>query len=191
MKRYVALRPGLSHAWAAGGRLYRALGRIDDHYGAASWAEGLDWLVERTAGETIAEIQYWGHGHRGCAWIDRDRLDITALSPGHALHDKLATLVPRMLDGGRALWWFRTCDTFGTQTGKDFARAWTRFFNSRAAGHTHVIHVLQSGLHTLAPDEEPTWSSDEGVIPGEHNGRTSRIGAPRTITFLGNSVPKS
>ena len=35
--------------------------------------------------------------------------------------------------------------------GHDFARAWTDFFGSRAAGHTFIIGYWQSGLHTLAP----------------------------------------
>ena len=35
--------PGLSHAWSAGGALYRALGQIDACHGAWSWAEGLDY----------------------------------------------------------------------------------------------------------------------------------------------------
>src|SRR5262245_17997203 len=53
----------LSHAWAAGSRLYRALGRIDAARGVASWDEALGWLAELRA--PIDEVQYWGHGKWG------------------------------------------------------------------------------------------------------------------------------
>jgi hypothetical protein len=55
----------LSHAWAAGSRLHRALGRIDAARGVASWDEALGWLAERQA--PIDEVQYWGHGKWSCA----------------------------------------------------------------------------------------------------------------------------
>jgi hypothetical protein len=106
----------------------------------------------------------------------------SALTPGHYLHDRLATLRTRLAPD--ALWWFRSCDVFGTQTGHDFARAWTRFFHCRAAGHTHHIMMLQSGLHVLGPDEEPTWPLDEGLEAGLAHARESSLFAPRTITFL-------
>jgi len=181
--------PGLSHAWSIGGVLYNALGRLDAWHGVASWAEGLDWLLDRSAGRSIAEIQYWGHGEWGGLWIDEELLTIAALQPDHAMHARLAALRPRLVPGGQALWWFRCCDVFGTQTGQDFARAWTRFFDCRAAGHTYTINILQSGLYVLAPGEEPTWSVTEGVVPGLSHARHSHVLAPRTITCLHNAIP--
>lgn len=181
--------PGLSHAWAFGGALYRALGRIDAWYGAWSWAEGLDWLRDAARTRPIAEIQFWGHGEWGGLWIDEELLTRAALEPGHYLHDRLAAVKARLVPGGNALWWFRSCDVFGTQVGHDFARAWTRFFGSRAAGHTYTINILQSGLHLLRPGEEPTWSLDEGVVPGLFHASESSVLAPRTITCLHNRVP--
>ena len=41
--------PGLTHAWSFGGVLYKLLGRIDAWYGAATWGEGLDWLIAASA----------------------------------------------------------------------------------------------------------------------------------------------
>src|SRR6185436_5354204 len=67
----------LSHAWAAGSRLYRARGRIDAALGVASWDQALRWLAELQA--PIDEVQYWGHGKWGCALVDRDVLDEAAL----------------------------------------------------------------------------------------------------------------
>jgi hypothetical protein len=177
--------PGLSHAWQFGGVLYRALGRIDACHGVWSWAEGLDWLLTLRA--PISEIQFWGHGEWGGLWIDEELLTATALERGHYLHDRLAALRTRLAPN--ALWWFRSCDVFGTQVGHDFARSWTRFFNCRAAGHTYTINILQSGLHLLGPDEEPTWSLDEGIVPGLSHASESSVFAPRTITCLHNTIP--
>jgi len=179
--------PGLSHAWSVGGLLYKRLNRIDAWYGAASWAEGLDWLLDASRGRSIAEIQFWGHGEWGGLWIDEELLTIAALEPGHEQHARLAELKPRL--AADALWWFRSCDVFGTQRGHDFARAWTRFFNCRAAGHTYTINILQSGLHVLAPGAEPDWPLDEGVVLGLSHARESSVLAPRTITCFHNALP--
>ena len=179
--------PGLSHAWSVGGVLYRALGRIDACHGVWSWAEGLDWLCDAARDRPIAVIQFWGHGEWGGLWIDEELLTAAALEPGHYLHDRLARVRTRLT--ANALWWFRSCDVFGTQVGHDFARAWTRFFDCRAAGHTYTINILQSGLHLLRPDEEPTWSLDEGVVPGLSHASESSVLAPRTITCLHNTIP--
>lgn len=185
------LLPGLSHAWSAGGVLYNALGRIDAWHGAASWAEGLAWLLEASARRPISEIQFWGHGEWGGLWIDEELLTAAALRPDHALHAHLAALKARLVPGGEALWWFRSCDVFGTRTGHDFARAWTRFFGCRAAGHTYTINILQSGLHVLEPGAEPTWPETEGVVPGLSHARSSHLLAPRTITCFHNAIPPS
>jgi hypothetical protein len=189
MCRGPGLSLGLSHAWSAGGVLYNILGRLDAWHGAATWAEGLDWLLEVSEDRPIAEIQFWGHGEWGGLWIDEERLTAAALAPGHPAYERLARLKARLVPGGEAMWWFRSCDVFGTQRGHDFARAWTRFFECRAAGHTHQIMFFQSGLHVLAPGEEPTWSVDEGVVPGLFHASSSSFRAPHTITCLHNVVP--
>ena len=177
--------PGLSHAWAAGGALYRGLGRIDAWHGVRTWREALDWLLVQRA--PIDEIQFWGHGEWGGLWIEDELLTITALEPGHALYSRLVQIKSRLAPN--ALWWFRSCDVFGTQAGHDFARAWTRFFGCRAAGHTYTIMFFQSGLHLLEPGAEPTWSVTEGVVPGLDHASSSSIFAPKTITCLHNGIP--
>jgi hypothetical protein len=186
------LRPGLSRAWHLGHGLYRALGRLDDACAAATWAEALDWLLERSSAERIAEVQFWGHGQWGQVLIGTERLDAGALVRGHELHARLARLRGRMEPGDGGLWWFRSCETFGGARGQAFARAWTAFFGCRAAGHTHVIGVWQSGLHALRPGEAPTWPADEGLPPGDPAPRValpSRPGAPNTISFLQGRIP--
>jgi hypothetical protein len=140
----------------------------------------------RRATRSIAEIQFWGHGRWGGLWIEDELLEVDALSPGHRHHERLAAIATRLTP--QSLWWFRSCDVFGTETGHQFARAWTRFFGCRAAGHTYTINMLQSGLHVLAPDEEPTWSVTEGVTPGLDHAATSSVFAPNTISFLHGRV---
>jgi hypothetical protein len=182
--------PGLSQIWGAGRYLYRALGRLDASYGAGSWAEALDWLAAVQTHDRIGEVQFWGHGRWGLARIGAEPLDASALKPGHPHHDRLARVRDR-LEPGNALWWFRTCETFGTRTGQSFARAWTRYFDCRAAGHTFIIGAWQSGLHSLRPGEEPAWPEEEGLVPGDPDrALTSRPGAPNTITFLHGRIPE-
>jgi hypothetical protein len=190
--------PGLTGSWLIGGWLYRALGRLDAFFGASTWEQALDWLATVKPGRAIAEIQCWGHGNWGCVRLGPDRLDPSALQPSHPLHERLRRVRERLVPGGEALWWFRTCETFGTAEGHRFAREWTRFFGAQAAGHTHVIGPWQSGLQVLAPDAEPHWPVDEGVpeprcgtstAPGR--GRWSTRTCPNTITCLHGRIPDS
>lgn len=187
------LVPGLSRAWWAGSGLYRGLGRLDGALGAASWGEALDWLAAFGGGARVAEVQFWGHGRWGNARIADEVLDASALGPGHAHHDRLRRVAARLLPGEDGLWWFRTCETFGTAAGHAFARAWTRALGCRAAGHTYVIGIWQSGLHSLLPGAEPTWSTEEGLprsaaAPPAIALRSSPR-APNTITCLHGKIP--
>ncbi len=193
-----ALLPGLSHAWAAGHYLYRALGRVDAGYGAASWAEALDWLAGFAPDRPIAEIQFWGHGRWGSARVAGEPLGVGALERGHAHYERLARVRARVLPGERGLWWFRTCETFGAAAGHTFARRWSRFFGCRVAGHTYVIALWQSGLHSVLPGQEPAWPLDEGLRAALARGPAatpggqalaSHPGAPNTITFLHGRIP--
>jgi len=92
-----------------------------------------------------------------------------------------------------AQWWFRTCETFGADAGHDFARAWTSYFDCRAAGHTYVIGPWQSGLHTLEPGARPHWSADEALIEGSaaepQRAAWSSRREPNTISCLHGSIP--
>jgi hypothetical protein len=184
--------PGLTRAWQVGRGLYRALGRLDGALGAASWGEALDWLGTYRPEQRIAEVQFWGHGQWGLARLGAEQLDESALDAGYIHHARLRRIAGRLLPGDQGLWWFRTCETFGTDRGQAFARAWTGFLGCRAAGHTYVIGVWQSGLHSLRPGEAPTWSIDEGLRSDERRlafALSSRPGAPNTITCLHGQVP--
>ena len=102
------------------------------------------------------------------------------------LRHQAETVLLRLVRG-TGLWWFRTCSTFGTARGQAFARAWANFLGCRVAGHTFLIGLHQSGLHSLGPGASPSWSVDEGVA-GEVP-LWSRPGAPNTITCFHGKIP--
>lgn len=183
---------GLTHTWIAGKMLYRARGVIDDAFGVTSWAQALEWLVARSGEQDIREVQYWGHGKWGRAFVGEESLDVSAFEPDHPLHDALMEVRDRMADQ-RALWWFRTCETIGGHAGQAFATAWTHHMRSRVAGHTTIIGPWQSGLHMLAPGTHPQWSPQEGIIEGTAEAplkaRWSTRTQPRTVSALRASVP--
>ncbi|MDF1561933.1 MAG: hypothetical protein P1V51_02745 [Deltaproteobacteria bacterium] len=184
--------PGLSHTWSAGGRLYGGLARLDAWRGIESWEEGLRFLATHEAERPLAEIQFWGHGRWGDARVGSELLDRGSLAAGHRLRPHLEAVRERLT--GDALWWFRTCETFGALPGQDFARAFTDFFGGRAAGHTFVIHLWQSGLHGLRAGEAPHWSPTEGLAEGDPgNPRRAKVSAPwqpRTISCFAGTIPE-
>ena len=185
------LRIGLSTAWSAGSSLYKGLGRLDAAYGATSWLDALGWLARHEEGKSIREVQYWGHGRWGRVYVDRDVLDASAFTPGHALHGDLETLKSRFTKDG--LFWLRTCESFGARAGHDFASRLADQLGVRVAGHTHIIGALQSGLRGLSPGASPDWPLEEGIAEGTPDAPVRAHGSgvlrPRTITFLDGAVP--
>jgi hypothetical protein len=180
---------GMSTFWSAGSVLYRRLGRIDAALGVASWDEALGWLA--TLPEPIDELQYWGHGKWGCAFVGDDILDAGALAASSPRRPAMEALRAQLAPD--ALVWFRTCETLGARSGQDFAERLAGFLGARVAGHTFVIHHYQSGLHGLLPGCRPDWSPDEGLAAGTPDqpvrARTSAPWAPRTISSLAGRVP--
>lgn len=181
----------LTPAWASGSLLYRALGRLDATKGVTSWEEAFDWLAAVDPSRPIGEIQYWGHGKWGSALVDRTSFDASVLAPGHALSKKLAAIKERLAEN--ALFWFRTCETFGAAPGIDFAERLADHLGARVAGHTFIIGVTQSGLHGLHPGVRADWSNEEGLAEGTPDAPVralwSNRKAPRTITCFDGSVP--
>ncbi|MEM6993662.1 MAG: hypothetical protein AAF721_24325 [Myxococcota bacterium] len=186
-------RPGLSHAWWAGGLLYRALGRFDAVAPVSSWQEAWSWLGTVSPDRPIAEVQYWGHGKWGAARVDCDVFDIRALVKSHAYYRGLRGVRDRMRDVEDSLFWFRTCETLGASAGQAFARDLSDFLGARVAGHTFIIGHIQSGLHSLAPGQEANWSETEGLREGSpddpQRAYWSGWRAPNTITCLRGSIP--
>ncbi len=185
--------PGLSHAWVSGALLYRGLRRFDATLGVTSWAEALEWLATYGDDAPIASVQFWGHGKWGEARVGADVLDSAALGPQSPLFPRLQAIRERHLADGATLWWFRTCETLGAVPGQDFARRFSEGMNARVAGHTYIIGPWQSGLHSLAPGEAPSWSADEGLLEGSptapSRARWSARGEPNTVHFLQGKLP--
>ena len=180
----------LTWAWSAGGPLYRGLGRLDAARGITSWAEGLDWLASQQA--PIAEVQFWGHGRWGRAMVGSEVLDVSALQPEHPLHPALNEIRAK-LTGSDALWWWRTCETYGADAGQRFAERWSTFMGCRSAGHTHIIGLWQSGLRGIRPGQAAWWDAEEGLLAGTpaspQKARSSAPTAPDTISFLTGTIP--
>ena len=186
---------GLTTAWSAGSVLYRGLRRIDATFGATSWKEALEWLATYEVSRRIAEIQYWGHGRWGRVMIDKDPFDASALSAASPLAANVAALRERLVPGGEALVWLRTCEAFGATAGLDFAQRLADGLGARVAGHTHIIGALQSGLRALRPGNAPNWTPEEGIAEGTPDApkraHESGVLRPRTITCFTGEVPAS
>jgi hypothetical protein len=187
-KTCVKTRGSLSPIWAAGARMYKGLGRADAIQGVASWDEALTWLG--TQREPIDEIQYWGHGKWGLAYVAEDVFDAGALT---ARRPQLDAIRERLTPN--SLIWFRTCETFGAKPGIDFAERLSNYFGARVAGHTYIIGFNQSGLHGLAPGARADWSPSEGLAEGTPEqpvrAKWSRPWRTRTVTALTGSVPEN
>lgn len=183
---------GLSHAWRVGSWLYRGLRRLDAVRGVRSWAEALTWIGDYRPGQPLAEVQFWGHGKWGRALVDGESLEIGSLDQSHA-HAPLLRRIQARIAGPDALWWWRTCETYGAERGHAFAQAFSDFLGCRTAGHTYVIGPWQSGLHTLRPGERPDWSPAEGLKRGTPKDPVSAYmsarTAPNTIHCLRNEIP--
>lgn len=150
---------GLSHSWAAGGRLYRLLRRVDAYRGFGVWYKALEWLLTM---DKITEIQYWGHGSPGNVWMNGEALTKDVFTG--PLAGLMTDLREKLAPG--AVIWFRTCGTFCGQPGHQFASAWVRAMGCKIVGHTHVINFWHGGLHSLAPGQIAHWPMEEGVAKG-------------------------
>lgn len=176
--------PFLAASWYWAAKYYLARGAFDASVGVESLPEMLRWLVGLD--EKLDEIQLWCHGNYGYYILNRKWHDASELR-NIPLFDELRH---RMWNG--SLWWFRTCSTFGGVLGQKFATEWARYFQCRVAGHTYIIGPWQSGLHSLLPGEEPSWSPDEGWYgsPSQVKGKTSFPWEPNTIFCAQTKIPE-
>jgi hypothetical protein len=185
----------LRKAWATGAPLYQRLGYVDAAFGAQDWVSALDWLVSRAGMGSIAEVQFWGHGKWGKAFVGSDVLDRASLGSEHALGDRLRAVRGALLPNAGSLFWFRTCETFGAEAGQTFACDLADTLGCRVAGHTFVIGVWQSGLHGLYPGAMPTWSSAEGLRAGTPAEPREAYGSwwwrPHTLHFMNSATPEA
>lgn len=161
--------PELKDAWRLGATLFRAVGRFDRVFGAASWNHALSFL--RGLG-LVDEVQYWGHGSPGRAYCAGEVLD------------------PARLEGVdvRRLFWLRTCASFAGPRGHQLAEDMSAALGCTVAAHTYNIGIWQSGLHTLRPMERPYWPKTEGLRDGRV--MWSAPWAVHTISCMQSTIPQ-
>lgn len=177
----------LTKSWFMGGKLYKTFRAVDLTQGVSSWENALDWLLEVAPGKKISQIQFWGHGLPGQAYIGQDVLDARALHSNTELIAKLNKVKTRLTPN--ALFWFRTCLTFAGQTGQQFAKEFATTIDCRVAGHTFIIGPFQSGLHSLPPGATPYWPVKEGLTTTKNKYIWSNPMKPNTISCLRSTVP--
>lgn len=178
----------VAKTWGPGARLYKLFGRVDDVYGASSWPEAFNWLAYKGHTRPIKEVQFWGHGGWGFARIGGDRLSAQRTE----YKDYLRAVKDCMLPDG--IFWFRTCQSFGSSIGQNFAKFMAKELGCTVAGHTYLIHLWHSGLRTFSPDQWAfDWSAKEGLKEGLPAYPTvpkkAAPWAPRTISFLNTRIP--
>ncbi|RMH00550.1 MAG: DUF4347 domain-containing protein [Deltaproteobacteria bacterium] len=177
---------GLSHAWSAGVRLYRGMGRIDGWVRAENWRTAFAGVLDLLGDAPLFELQVWSHGKWGLVRLGDDVFDRTWLRPAHRDAGLAAAVFDRLVPGGRI--WFRTCETAGAACGQAFVQALADATGVDVYGHTYVIGIYQSGLRRAVPGGRPDWSPWEGLRKGTPaaplEAHPSRPWHPSTVHFL-------
>lgn len=189
---------GLALSWKWGDKLYRMFGGFDVAFGAKSIDDALDYLVNLGKENQISQVQFWCHGWPGRVYFGSKYLDEYSLYRNR-IHAKKILLFKDSLTSN-AVVWFRTCATFAGRPGQAFAKRFVDLLNTegtqrRVAAYTHIIGPLQSGLHSIGPNEEPSWDISEGLPTGESVDNPKKIKnsglfRPNTLTCLHGFVPK-
>ena len=169
----------VGNTWVAGGRLYRALRKVDLVIPVLFWNQVYSEL-QRLPDFGITDLQFWCHGYPGGVVINNEA----------AAHDRIDSrlwkgIAAKIAPTGRV--WFRSCSTFARRQGQEFAQNLANTMDRRVVGHTYLTGVFQSGLHGLRPGEDVRWSEMEGVRVRKDNTvelKTSGPFEPNTVTCL-------
>jgi hypothetical protein len=138
----------LTASWWMGSLLRSIRKGRDEILSVESWDDMVKQL-EPLSG--VKRVEYWGHGSTGSVSCDHRRLRANVLPA-----------VKHIMDGPESLWWWRTCNTFQAQSGRDFAQHCVDALDCRVAGFQNIIWMWQSGLQVLRPGEEPDWDDEGG-----------------------------
>ena len=117
-----------------------ALDRATHILPVSTWDQLFRELDRIASEQNISEVQFWGHGSAGTAYIGGDALDI-AYMQGSTAFQSFTARSPFM-NNGTGLIWFRTCSTLAGDKGQRFARTLSAYFQHqsvRIAGHTSLI----------------------------------------------------
>ena len=145
----------VGNSWVLGGRLYRALRRVDLVIPVLLWDQVLPEL-RKVPDFSIKDLQFWSHGHQGGVSINGESVNNFNLNPAF-----WAAVGKKLRADGRV--WFRTCATFSGHYGHEFAKKVADTMDRTVVGHTYIIGPFQSGLHVHVPGREPSWSPQEGM----------------------------
>lgn len=177
----------LRFSWITGGKFYSMFRSVEHYAGFLSWIEAIKWLLSVEPDKKINSIQFWGHGSPGRVWINGDFLSARSVLASSSHRELLINLKQRLTKD--SLVWFRSCNVFTGKEGHLFATTMSKFLDCTVASHTFIVGPWQSGLHTIKPGEEPTWSVEEGLgVNGEK--LWSMPWSPNTIFCLTGKIPK-
>jgi hypothetical protein len=173
-------------SWVTGGKFYKLFRSVEHHSGFDSWFDALKWLDSVAPGQQINSIQFWGHGSPGRVWINGEYLSARSVLASSPHRNLLLNLKERLTSD--SLIWFRSCNVFAGKEGHLFAKLMASMMGCTIASHTYIVGPWQSGLHTIRPGEEPSWSLEEGV-DGEEL-KWSMPWSPNTVFCLTGKIPK-
>ncbi len=176
----------LRFSWVTGGKFYKLFRSVEHHSGFTSWAEALKWILQVEPNKKINSIQFWGHGSPGRVWINGEALSARSVLATSEHRNLLLKLKQRLVPESTV--WFRSCNVFTGQEGHLFAKMISKMLECKIASHTYIVGPWQSGLHTIKPDEEPTWDIDEGIY--DNKKMISMPWSPNTIFCLTGKIPE-
>lgn len=178
----------LTFWWKTGGLIDELQGFADDAIGASNWDEAIDAAVSfaKRRRAKIGSLQFWGHGSDGAVHMGSESLTARDFGSG-GRHEAALAELRAVMHPQQGSVWFRSCNNFRKERGRELARASVAFLGVPVVGHTFITHALQSGTMALHPGEAPFWDEDLGVRRKPRNGRDTLISDPlrkRTVTMF-------
>ena len=176
-------RSPVGWSWAIGAKVFGPW--FDAVIPATSWPDLLERCVSIAVqrDQSIRELQIWGHGRPG-----EPLMRGAPLVPRHHAHLGALQAFARVL-ARPALVWFRMCGVFCGKPGQEYGEALADLLDCDVAAHTYVIGFpWHSGLHTVHPRKEATWSIHEGRGVDGHPLPSGRC-EPNTQLFCRMSYP--
>lgn len=176
----------LANSWRRGSSLFHRAGRFDHLIAATSWHQVVLQLL-RLEGE-ITEIQFWGHGSPGAAYVGGKSLRF-GYDPSPFNKD-----FTELRDRINGTLWFRTCATFTGTMGRRFMSELAGYLDITVAAHTFNIGPFHSGLHSFSVGDSMDWDLNEGIKKGTperiESLQWSMPWDPNTLAFFQMDIPE-
>lgn len=151
----------LGKSWAAYASTFK------HSFGVRTWSD-VKGVLRETMPLGQRDLQVWGHGSPGSAWLGSSRAD-----PSAEWWAECASV------------WFRSCSVMNGLSGRRFTAEIAR--RTDVAGHLGVIGTwgMQSRLVGVRRGDEPWWA-----VAGVSAKERSAPWVPRTVTALQRSLPE-